>query len=181
MIQWNIAVAIPVNVSLCLLYIWYNYITVVSLHQHYNTFSAWFLDIRIYQLILKHFTCWLEPKWHSCETILSKRSIECTQVWTLLIQFYLPVSIFEINSQEYCLTGKFTWNLCSAVSQNTQFLLLAPAGCIVRMISSQSIRYLLFDISFTCFFSPVVKITASQNQVLCGLCQCSANSWFGCL
>ena len=44
----NIAVVIPVNVSLCLLYMWHNYITVVSLH-HYNKCSAWFLDIRIYQ------------------------------------------------------------------------------------------------------------------------------------
>ena len=32
---------------------WHNYITVVSLH-HVNTFSAWFLDIRIYQLVLLH-------------------------------------------------------------------------------------------------------------------------------
>jgi len=30
---------------------WHNYITVVSLH-HYNKYSAWFLDIRIYQLVL---------------------------------------------------------------------------------------------------------------------------------
>ena len=31
---------------------WHSDITVVSLHQHYNTYSAWFLDIRIYQLVL---------------------------------------------------------------------------------------------------------------------------------
>ena len=36
----SIAVAIPVNVSSCLLYMWHNDITVVSLHQHYNTCSA---------------------------------------------------------------------------------------------------------------------------------------------
>ena len=41
------AVAILDNVSLCLLYMWHNYITVVSLY-HYNTCSAWFLDIRIF-------------------------------------------------------------------------------------------------------------------------------------
>ena len=35
----------------CLLYMWPSDITVVSLHQHYNTYSAWFLDIRIYQLV----------------------------------------------------------------------------------------------------------------------------------
>ena len=51
-VQWNIAVAIPVNVSSCLLYMWPSDITVVSLHQHYNTYSTWFLDIRIYQLVL---------------------------------------------------------------------------------------------------------------------------------
>ena len=32
---YRIAVAISVNVSLCLLYAWHNYITVVSLHLHY--------------------------------------------------------------------------------------------------------------------------------------------------
>ena len=34
------------------MYMWYNYITVVSLHEHYNTYSAWFLDIRIYRLVV---------------------------------------------------------------------------------------------------------------------------------
>ena len=45
------AVAILVNASLCLLYVWHNYITVVSSHQHYNICSTWFLDIGIYQVV----------------------------------------------------------------------------------------------------------------------------------
>ena len=51
MIQWNISVAIPVNLSSCLLYMWHSDNTVVSLHQHYNTYSVWFLDVRICQLV----------------------------------------------------------------------------------------------------------------------------------
>ena len=51
MVQGNIAVAIPISVSLCLLYMWQNDIAVVSLHWYYNTCSAWFLDIRVYQLV----------------------------------------------------------------------------------------------------------------------------------
>ena len=36
MLQWNIAVAIPVNVKLFLLYMWHNYITVLN---HYTTIA----------------------------------------------------------------------------------------------------------------------------------------------
>ena len=48
-VQWNIGVAISADVSLCLLYMWHNHITVVSLH-HCNTCSTWFLDyLLLYQ------------------------------------------------------------------------------------------------------------------------------------
>ena len=30
---------------------WHSGITVVSLHQQYNTYNTWFLDVRIYQLV----------------------------------------------------------------------------------------------------------------------------------
>ena len=56
-VQRKIAVAIPVNVSLYLLYMWHSDITIVSLHQHCNTYSAWILDVRIillYQLVFTH-------------------------------------------------------------------------------------------------------------------------------
>ena len=74
MVQWNIAVAIPVNVSLCLLYMWHNYITVVLLHWYYDTHSASFLDIRIYQLVSKYMRWWSLFMMYVCHLYLENFS-----------------------------------------------------------------------------------------------------------
>ena len=100
MVQWNIAVAIPVNVSSC-------YCTcglVISLHQHYNTYSAWFIDIRIYQLVssnqklLKNSEC----KMNANQLNLSTRVF--LHAFHLLLLFYWNV-LLEIFCSYYNITN----------------------------------------------------------------------------